>query len=128
MVFKSTKIQYNNIMFCKIKIFFLGTFALQGEKMETPREVLLQTLEDLEEKDLKKFKWCLEEEVLKFPGIPKSRLQKAADQMDTVDLMLPYYGIHTIKVTREVLKMIPRNDLEEELSKFPSDPEEFTKI
>ncbi|XP_034054924.1 NLR family CARD domain-containing protein 3-like [Gymnodraco acuticeps] len=93
--------------------------------METPREVLLTTLEHLEEKDLKKFKWFLEKKVLTFPGIPKSRLEKAADRMDTVDLMLPYYGIHTIKVTIDVLKEIPRNDLVEELSKFPSDPEDI---
>jgi len=43
--------------------------------------------------------------------------------MDTVDLMLLYYGIHTFKVTREVLREINQNALEEKLSKFPSDPE-----
>ncbi|KAK1874675.1 NACHT LRR and PYD domains-containing protein 6 [Dissostichus eleginoides] len=91
--------------------------------METPREVLLGTLESLGKKELKKFKWCLEEEVLGFPGIPKSELEKA-DQMDTVDLMLLEYDINTIKVTREVLKMIPRNDLEEKLSETSSDPKE----
>ncbi|KAF3850377.1 hypothetical protein F7725_020096, partial [Dissostichus mawsoni] len=92
-----------------------------GEKMETPREVLLGTLESLGKKELKKFKWCLEGKFLGFPGIPKSELEKA-DQMDTVDLMLLYYDINTIKVTREVLKKIPRNDLEEKLSETSSDP------
>ncbi|KAF3850372.1 hypothetical protein F7725_020091 [Dissostichus mawsoni] len=89
--------------------------------METPREVLLGTLESLGKKELKKFKWCLEGKFLGFPGIPKSELEKA-DQMDTVDLMLLYYDINTIKVTREVLKKIPRNDLEEKLSETSSDP------
>ena len=42
--------------------------------------------------------------------------------MDTVDLMLLYYGINTIKVTREVLGEINQNYLEEKLSKIPSDP------
>ncbi|KAK1874794.1 NACHT LRR and PYD domains-containing protein 6 [Dissostichus eleginoides] len=95
--------------------------------METPREVLLGTLESLGKKELKKFKWCLEEEVLGFPGIPKSRLEKA-DQMDTVDLMLLEYDINTIKVTREVLKMIPRNDLEEKLSETSSDPKAIYQV
>ncbi|KAK1888558.1 Caspase b [Dissostichus eleginoides] len=91
--------------------------------METPREVLFKTLKDLGENEFKKFKWHLEGKVLGFPGIPKSELEKA-DRGDTVDLMLRDYDINTIKVTREVLKKIPRNDLEEELSEFPSDPED----
>ncbi|KAI4798970.1 hypothetical protein KUCAC02_019339 [Chaenocephalus aceratus] len=96
--------------------------------METPRKVLLTTLNNLEKKDLKTFKWYLAEEVLKFPGIPKSELEKAADRMDTVDLMFLYYGIHTIKVTIEVLKEIPRNDLVKKLSEFPSDPEGWSTV
>ena len=90
--------------------------------METPRKVLLRILQSLGEKDFKEFKWTLQEEVLGFPGISKSRLEKA-DREDTVDLMLLYYCVNTIKVTREVLKMIQRIDLEEELSKTSSDPE-----
>ncbi|KAK1889224.1 Caspase b [Dissostichus eleginoides] len=92
--------------------------------METPREVLFKTLKDLGENEFKDFKWYLQGKVLGFPGIPKSELEKA-DRGDTVDLMLRDYDINTIKVTREVLKKIPRNDLEEELSKFPSDPKDI---
>ncbi|XP_033996916.1 uncharacterized protein LOC117491160 [Trematomus bernacchii] len=95
----------------------------QGEKMEIPGGVLFRNLESLEENEFKDFKWYLQGKVLGFPGISKSRLEKA-DREDTVDLMLLYYCINTIKVTREVLKMIPRNDLEEELSKTSSDPED----
>ena len=90
--------------------------------METPRDVLLRTLENLGGEEFKKFKWHLEEEVQGLPGIPESRLEKA-DRIDTVRLMLQHYDKNTIKVTRDVLKKIPRNDLEEKLSKFPSDPE-----
>ncbi|KAI4786222.1 hypothetical protein KUCAC02_037269 [Chaenocephalus aceratus] len=86
--------------------------------METPRKVLLTTLKDLRENEFKEFKSHLEEKVLGFPRIPKSELEKAADRLDTRDLMFLYYGIHTIKVTTAVLKEIPRNDLVEELSKF----------
>ena len=103
-------------------MFFLCIFALQGEKMETRRNALLTILESLREEEFKKFKWCLEDKVLGFPGIPESRLQKA-DRMDTVQLMLQHYGTNTIKVTREVLKKIPRNDLENKLSESSSDPE-----
>jgi len=90
--------------------------------MEMPGGVLFRTLESLEENEFKDFKRYLQEEVLGFPGISKSRLEKA-DREDTVDLMLLYYCVNTIKVTREVLKMIQRIDLEEELSKTSSDPE-----
>ncbi|XP_033971409.1 NACHT, LRR and PYD domains-containing protein 12-like isoform X4 [Trematomus bernacchii] len=89
--------------------------------METPRKVLLRTLESLLEKDFKGFKWHLQEEVLELPGIPKSRLEEA-DRMDTVNLMFLHYRIHTIKVTREVLGEINQNDLKEKLSNIPSDP------
>ncbi|KAI9528287.1 hypothetical protein NQZ68_021928 [Dissostichus eleginoides] len=95
----------------------------KGEKMETPREVLFKTLKDLGDDEFKEFKWYLQGKVLGFPGIPKSELEKA-DRGDTVDLMLRDYDINTIKVTREVLKKIQRNDLEKELSEFPSDPKE----
>ncbi|XP_033988359.1 tripartite motif-containing protein 16-like [Trematomus bernacchii] len=90
--------------------------------METRRNALLTILESLKEEEFKKFNWCLEEEVLGFPGIPESRLQKA-DRIDTVRLMLQHYDTNTIKVTRDVLNKIQRNDLENKLSKFSSDPE-----
>ncbi|XP_033971325.1 protein NLRC3-like, partial [Trematomus bernacchii] len=92
--------------------------------METPRKVLKITLQSLGDDDFKDFKWELQEKVLGFPGIPKSELEKA-DRRDTVDLMLRDYGINTIKVTREVLREINQNALEEKLSKFPSDPEDI---
>ncbi|XP_033976747.1 E3 ubiquitin-protein ligase TRIM39-like, partial [Trematomus bernacchii] len=89
--------------------------------METPRDALLTILESLGGKEFKKFKWCLEDKVLELPGIPKSELEEA-DRIDTVQLMLQHYGTNTIKVTRDVLKKIPRNDLFEALSESSSDP------
>ncbi|XP_033975903.1 NACHT, LRR and PYD domains-containing protein 4-like [Trematomus bernacchii] len=87
--------------------------------METPK-FLLKTLKALKEEEFKEFKWHLQEEVLELPGIPKSELEKA-DRMETVDLMRTHYGRHDIKVTREVLKEIPRNDLLEALSESSSE-------
>ncbi|XP_068564860.1 NACHT, LRR and PYD domains-containing protein 12-like [Cebidichthys violaceus] len=91
--------------------------------METPIVVFKRTLEDLGADQFKEFKWYLKEEVLEgFPAIPFSRLENA-DRMDTVDQMVKNYSINTIKVIREVLKEINRNDLVEKLSKTISEPE-----
>ncbi|KAI4789726.1 hypothetical protein KUCAC02_035070 [Chaenocephalus aceratus] len=95
--------------------------------METPRRVLLRIVQSLGEKDFKEFKWRLQEEVLGFPGLPKSPLEKA-DRMDTVDLMFLYHCVNTTKVTRDVLRQMNQNDLEEKLSKIPSDPKGWTKV
>ncbi|KAM4576365.1 protein NLRC3-like isoform 2-T5 [Odontesthes bonariensis] len=82
--------------------------------MTTPKEILLQTLEDLNNEEFEKFKWLMcQRGVLKdFPAIPKSRLDKA-NRMHTVDLMFPTYCINTIKVTKMLLVKVPNNDLAE---------------
>ncbi|XP_033979626.1 NLR family CARD domain-containing protein 3-like isoform X2 [Trematomus bernacchii] len=92
--------------------------------METPKKILFRTLEYLGKEDFKEFKWCLEEEVLGFQGIPKSRLEDA-DRMDTVDQMFLNYCINTFKVTIMVLGQIKQNELKEKLSKHPSEPTEI---
>ncbi|XP_034062726.1 NACHT, LRR and PYD domains-containing protein 12-like isoform X1 [Gymnodraco acuticeps] len=92
--------------------------------METPKTILSSTLEDLGKEDFKKFKWYLQEKVLGFKGIPKSRLEDA-DRMDTVDQMFLHYCINTFKVTIIVLGEIKQNNLKEKLSKHRSEPEEI---
>ncbi|XP_075961284.1 protein NLRC3-like [Anarhichas minor] len=93
--------------------------------METPKEVLLDTLEELGDIQFKKFKWFLEEVLEGFPAIPKSRLENA-DLMDTVDQMVNNYGIdNIIKVTQIVLVKIGENDLEKSLSKTRSEPKDI---
>lgn len=91
--------------------------------MMTPKEVLLGTLEDLEDTDFKKFKWLLQQpEVLDgFPAIPRSRLENA-DRVDTVDQMVQTYSINTIKVARKALGKINQNDLVRNLSNTISEP------
>ncbi|XP_031162784.1 NLR family CARD domain-containing protein 3-like isoform X1 [Sander lucioperca] len=83
---------------------------------------LLETLEDLGDKELKNFKWYLQQpEFLKdFPPIPKSRLENA-DRPDTVDLMVQTYSHVCVDVAKKVLKRMRRNDLVESLSN--TDPE-----
>ncbi|KAK1900708.1 Caspase b [Dissostichus eleginoides] len=89
--------------------------------METLKQILFSTLEDLGKEDFKKFKWYLQQKYLGFKGIPKSRLEDA-DRMDTVDQMFLNYCVNTFKVTLIVLGEIQQNELKEELSKHPSEP------
>ncbi|XP_078101155.1 NACHT, LRR and PYD domains-containing protein 3-like isoform X3 [Sander vitreus] len=85
---------------------------------------LLETLEDLGDKELKNFKWYLQQpDFLKdFPPIPKSRLENA-DRPDTVDLMVQTYSHQCVDVAKKVLKRMRRNDLVESLSNTDPEPE-----
>lgn len=85
---------------------------------------LLETLEDLGDKELKHFKWYLQQaDFLKdFPSIPKCQLEDA-DRPDTVDLMMQTYSHQCVEVARKVLKRMRRNDLVESLSNTGSGPE-----
>ncbi|XP_070703454.1 NLR family CARD domain-containing protein 3-like [Pempheris klunzingeri] len=85
---------------------------------------LLETLEDLGDRELKTFKWYLQQaDFLKdFSAIPKSQLE-AADRPDTVDLMVQTYSHQCVEVARKVLKRMRRNDLVESLSNTNPEPE-----
>uniref|UniRef100_UPI003AAB8298 NLR family CARD domain-containing protein 3-like isoform X1 n=1 Tax=Centroberyx gerrardi TaxID=166262 RepID=UPI003AAB8298 len=93
-----------------------------GATMATHTELLLGTLEDLGDEELKSFKWFLQQaDILDgFPAIPKSRLEKA-DRQDTVDQMVQTYSPPgALEITVEVLKKINRNDLLQCFSKTSS--------
>ncbi|KAJ4923556.1 hypothetical protein JOQ06_004094 [Pogonophryne albipinna] len=92
--------------------------------MATLKKILFRTLEQLGKDDFEEFKWHLQQEVLGYEGIPKSRLEDAC-RTQTVDHMFLNYCINTIKVTRNVLKEINQNLLVEKLSKIPSEPTEL---
>ncbi|XP_062286954.1 NACHT, LRR and PYD domains-containing protein 3-like [Scomber scombrus] len=93
--------------------------------MATPKELLLETLEDLRAEDFKKFKWYLQEKMLEgFRTIRRCRLENA-DRMDTVDQMFQNYCIYTIKVARMVLEKTNHNDLVENLSSPAFEPTEI---
>lgn len=80
------------------------------------KEVLLKTLEDLSEEELKKFKWFLQDpNILKsFPVIPKYQLEKA-DRLDSVDKMIQTYNQQSAEVMKMILEKIQRCDLVKEL-------------
>ncbi|XP_066518058.1 NACHT, LRR and PYD domains-containing protein 12-like isoform X2 [Hoplias malabaricus] len=78
-------------------------------------EMLLNTLRNLSEEDLKLFKWHLNHGVGKFPRIPQSKLEKA-DRPDTARIMLNTYGNNeSVRVALIVLNKINQNQLAEEL-------------
>ncbi|XP_077130019.1 apoptosis-associated speck-like protein containing a CARD isoform X1 [Ranitomeya variabilis] len=85
----------------------------------TVKDVLIDTLENLERKSFKKFKNKLNDIEIKegYSKIPKGTLQEA-DDLDTADLILRYYKDHYgIQVTLTVLEAINENKEAAELKK-----------
>ncbi|XP_054907718.1 NACHT, LRR and PYD domains-containing protein 3-like isoform X2 [Poeciliopsis prolifica] len=82
---------------------------------------LLESLEDLGDREFKKFKWYLQQaEFLKtISSIPKCQLE-SSDREDTVDLMVQTYSRQCVEVARMVLQRINRNDLVQRLSNAAS--------
>ncbi|XP_070779539.1 NACHT, LRR and PYD domains-containing protein 12-like [Enoplosus armatus] len=91
--------------------------------MTAVTELLLETLDNLGDEELKIFKWFLlrAEAPGVFPAIPKSRLE-TADRLDTLDLMMHTYNEQSVEVTKKVLTKINRNDLVQSLSSVSSGP------
>nr|XP_046272147.1 NACHT, LRR and PYD domains-containing protein 12-like isoform X2 [Scatophagus argus] len=89
--------------------------------MTTVKELLLETLDDLGDEELKISKWFLQQaEILEgFPAIPKSQLEKA-DRLDTLDLIVQTYKEQCVEVTKMVLTKISRNDLVQSLANISS--------
>lgn len=95
----------------------------QEPVMTTVTELLLETLDDLRDEELKIFKWFLQQaEILEdFPAIPKSHLDKA-DRLDTLGLIVQTYHEQSVEVTKKVLTKISRNDLVQNLSNISTGP------
>ncbi|KAM3843053.1 NLR family CARD domain-containing protein 3-like, partial [Diretmus argenteus] len=98
--------------------------------MAPPKRQLLRILEDLGEKELKRFKWnLLQDDILEdYPAIPKIQLE-TADTTDTVDQMVKTFGLPgALEVTRKVLVEINRNDLVQRLSDTISGLKEVSSL
>ncbi|XP_042285980.1 caspase b-like [Thunnus maccoyii] len=85
--------------------------------MQVP-QLLLDTLEDLPDRDFKTFNWYLTTDVLDgCKRIPKARLEKAS-RTDTVDEMIRGYGEEmAVNITVEILRKINNNYAAEKLKK-----------
>ncbi|KAL6481358.1 hypothetical protein MHYP_G00094380 [Metynnis hypsauchen] len=77
--------------------------------------VLLDTLEDFQKEDLKKFKWHLSNSGGKFQPISKAVLEEG-DSHDTVDKIVARYGPHeAVKVTLTILMKMNQMHLHQKL-------------
>ncbi|XP_042367008.1 NACHT, LRR and PYD domains-containing protein 12-like [Plectropomus leopardus] len=81
-------------------------------------ELLLATLEELIDKELRTFQWFLYSKVLEgFPHIPKSRVD-GVDRPGTVDLLVQTYGYNAaVTVTVDILMRMQLNLCAETLRK-----------
>ncbi|XP_063286888.1 apoptosis-associated speck-like protein containing a CARD isoform X1 [Pelobates fuscus] len=83
----------------------------------TVRDVLVRNLEELGERNFKRFRTKLNEFPVEGPyrSIPKARLEKA-DEDDVADLILAAYSNpYGVTVTLEVLRQINQNQIAEKL-------------
>ncbi|KAK9514205.1 hypothetical protein VZT92_027688 [Zoarces viviparus] len=85
------------------------------------KQLLLETLNDLDYSELKKFKKFLQLIVSqkKLPDI-SSMLRRTADSEETVDLTMQLYGDHSVDLTREVVEKMNTTDLKRRKSKSSS--------
>ncbi|XP_017537540.1 NACHT, LRR and PYD domains-containing protein 3-like isoform X4 [Pygocentrus nattereri] len=83
--------------------------------MSNIAEVLLNTLQNLLEKDLELFQWHLINGLDSLTCIPKCLLEKA-DRHDTVDQIVQRYGHNgAVEITLTILKKMNQNQVAEEL-------------
>ncbi|XP_039475828.1 uncharacterized protein LOC116331569 [Oreochromis aureus] len=93
------------------------------ETMESVIELLLETLDGLNEQELEKFNWTLRQIHLhKYDSDFTWVWYMMSDLQDTVFLMVQTYGQQSVEVTMEVLKEMKRTDLAQRLSDCSSLP------
>ncbi|XP_059194909.1 uncharacterized protein LOC131976046 isoform X2 [Centropristis striata] len=85
--------------------------------MSAVKQLILETLNDLSDKDLEKFQWILEE-TAKWKNLPftMSPMRLTREREGLVDQMLKNFGQRSIDLTREVVKKMNRIDLMQRLS------------
>ncbi|XP_049439406.1 uncharacterized protein LOC125893024 isoform X2 [Epinephelus fuscoguttatus] len=93
--------------------------------MAAVKQLLLETLNDLSDKELKKFKWSLEW-IVSQKNLPdfSPELSDTTDRAKIVDVMLQTYSQQSVQLTREVVKKMNRTDLMQRLSKPSSELKE----
>ncbi|XP_025766934.1 uncharacterized protein LOC100692820 [Oreochromis niloticus] len=92
------------------------------ETMESDIELLLETLDALNELELSKFIWTLEQTDQKLFSDFSWMSYMRTDLQDTVFLMVQTYGQQSVETTMEVLKEMKRTDLAQRLSDCSSLP------
>ncbi|XP_062374523.1 caspase-8-like [Sardina pilchardus] len=79
---------------------------------KTTKFVLVEHLEDLDKKDLKRFrvKFVEEGKLGKAPGITKRKVEDAEDESDLADLLLKAYEDDAVNKTEDIMRFIGCND------------------
>ncbi|XP_023140378.2 uncharacterized protein LOC111578031 isoform X2 [Amphiprion ocellaris] len=85
-------------------------------------EKLKETLEYLNDAELNHFKWILQKTVRQrgLPRILSSRMERAEDRADVVELMVAMYNEQSVDMTREVFRKMNRTDLVQKLPEISS--------
>ncbi|XP_078027625.1 uncharacterized protein LOC117265280 [Epinephelus lanceolatus] len=93
--------------------------------MAAVKHLLLETLNDLSDEELKKFKWSLEW-IVSQKNLPdfSPELSYTTNREEIVDEMLRTYSQQSVQLTREVVKKMNRTDLMQRLSKPSSELKE----
>ncbi|XP_059194785.1 uncharacterized protein LOC131975959 isoform X2 [Centropristis striata] len=85
--------------------------------MSAVKQLLLETLNDLSDKELKKFKWILEETVMLKNLLSRmSPIRLTGERAELVDQMLDTFGQQSFDLTVDVVKKMNRIDLMHRLS------------
>ncbi|XP_059195846.1 uncharacterized protein LOC131976713 isoform X1 [Centropristis striata] len=85
--------------------------------MSAVKQLLLETLNDLSDKELEKFKWILEETVMLKNLLSRmSPIRLTGERAELVDQMLDTFGQQSFDLTVEVVKKMNRIDLMQRLS------------
>ncbi|XP_078027606.1 uncharacterized protein LOC117265274 isoform X13 [Epinephelus lanceolatus] len=93
--------------------------------MAAVKQLLLETLNDLSDEELEKFKWSLEWTVSQ-KNLPdfSPELSYTTNREEIVNVMLQTYSQQSVQLTREVVKKMNRTDLMQRLSKPSSELKE----
>ncbi|XP_034057062.1 uncharacterized protein LOC117536350 isoform X2 [Gymnodraco acuticeps] len=95
--------------------------------MAAVKHLLLETLNDLRNEDLEKFKQTLDLIVSKKkPGYVSCR--SSPGRAETVEKIIQIFGQQCVEITMEVLKNINRNDLRQRLTKPSSELKEMYSV
>ncbi len=81
--------------------------------MSTIQDCLLKTLDNLGKEKLDRFKWHLKKN---HDSISVADIEKA-NSFNTVDIMEAQFTLGAVKVTLDILRMMNRNHLAEQLQK-----------
>lgn len=78
--------------------------------MKATTKLMVEVLEELGTSDLQKLQLILNTREINGKTIPKSKLEKM-DAINTANVIISYHGNDCLKVLRDALKYIPREDL-----------------